>query len=314
MTGLHEGRGASLAVLLHGWGGDETSMAVFETAFGPGWRTVRLRAPYPLPGGGYARWIPQADGRPDPRMVQESWRALRGWMEELLHREARGASHRVVVGWTTVGNFIMNSSQNSPGDEEAGEEDEGQEGGKPPFVPNRQPSEPPFQPSEEPLHAASSPPIGLPTPECLLSPSGSLPPPRILRNARPNPSPPQPLPNHLRIIGRIRIYPLRPPPCPPPPALLHPQAPQRLLKPMAVVLIPRPHHHTQGKPIFIHPNARFRHFSLLMPIDSYPFPPFFASTSVESTATASTFTFPSVYPQSRRACRIFCQIPFSWSS
>jgi hypothetical protein len=107
MTGLHEGRGASLAVLLHGWGGDETSMAVFETAFGPGWRTVRLRAPYPLPGGGHARWIPQADGRPDPRMVQESWRALRGWMEELLHREARGASHRVVVGWTTVGNFII---------------------------------------------------------------------------------------------------------------------------------------------------------------------------------------------------------------
>jgi phospholipase/carboxylesterase len=103
MTGLHEGRGASLAVLLHGWGGDETSMAVFETAFGPGWRTVRLRAPYPLPGGGYAWWIPQADGRPDPRMVQESLRALRGWMEELLHREARGASHRVVVGFSQGG-------------------------------------------------------------------------------------------------------------------------------------------------------------------------------------------------------------------
>jgi hypothetical protein len=59
-------------------------------------------------------------------------------------------------------------------------------------VPNRPPSEPPFQPSEEPLHAASSLPIGLPTPERPLSLSDSLPPPRILRNARPNPSPPQP--------------------------------------------------------------------------------------------------------------------------
>jgi len=109
----------------------------------------------------------------------------------------------------------------------------------------------------------------------------------------------------------FRIYPLRPRPCPPPPALLHPQAPQRLLQPTTIVLIPRPHHHTQGKPIFIHQNARFGPFSLLMPIDSYPFPPFFASTRVESTATASTFTFPSVYPQSRRACRIWRQTPFS---
>jgi len=139
----------------------------------------------------------------------------------------------------------------------------------------------------------------------------SDPPPRILRNASPNPPPPQPLPNRLRIIRRIRIHDLRPRPRPPPPALLHPQAPQRLLQPTTIVLIPRPHHHPQGKPIFIHPNARFRPFPLLMPIDSYPFPPFFASTSVESTATASTFPFPSVYPQSRRACRIFCQIPFS---
>jgi hypothetical protein len=162
-----------------------------------------------------------------------------------------------------------------------------------------------------PLHAASSLPISPPTPERPPSPSDSLPPPRILRNARPNPSPPQPLPNRLRIIGRIRIYPLRPPPRPPPPALLHPQAPQRLLQPTAVVLIPRPHRHPQGKPIFIHPNARFRPFSLLMPIYSYPFPPFFASTRVESTATASTFAFPSVSPQSRRACRIWRQTPFS---
>jgi hypothetical protein len=153
-----------------------------------------------------------------------------------------------------------------------------------------------------PLHAASSLPISPPTPERPLSPSGSLPPP------------PQPLPNRLRIIGRIRIHHLRPRPRPPPPALLHPQAPQRLLQPTAVVLIPRPHRHPQGKPIFIHPNARFRPFSLLMPIYSYPFPPFFASTRVGSTATASTFPFPSVYPQSGRACRIWCQTPFSWSS
>jgi hypothetical protein len=39
----------------------------------------------------------------------------------------------------------VNSSQNSPGDEEAGEEDEGQEDGQPPLVPNRPPSEPPFR-------------------------------------------------------------------------------------------------------------------------------------------------------------------------
>jgi hypothetical protein len=206
---------------------------------------------------------------------------------------------------------MRNSSQNSPSDEEAGEKDEGQEDGQPPFVPNRQPSESPFQPSEEPLHAASSLPIGLPTPERPLSPSGSLPPPRILRNAGSNPPPSQPLPNRLRIIRRIRLYPLRPPPRPPPPALLHPQALQHLLQPTTIVLIPRPHHHTQRKPIFIHQNVHFGSFPLLMPVDPYPFPPFFASTSVESTATASTFTFPSVYPQSRRAGRIWCQIPFS---
>jgi len=103
-------------------------------------------------------------------------------------------------------------------------------------------------------------------------------------------------------FGRVRA---------PPPALLRPQAPQHLLQPTTIVLIPRPHHYTQGKPIFIHQNVHFGPFSLLMPIDSYPFPPFFASTRVESTATASTFTFPSVYPQSRRACRIWCQTPFS---
>jgi hypothetical protein len=38
-----------------------------------------------------------------------------------------------------------------------------------------------------------------------------------------------------------------------------------------------------------------------MPIDPYPFPPFFASIRVESIATSSTFTFPIVSPQSRRA-------------
>jgi hypothetical protein len=37
-----------------------------------------------------------------------------------------------------------------------------------------------------------------------------------------------------------------------------------------------------------------------MPIDPYPFPPFFASIRVESIATSS-FTFPIVSPQSRRA-------------
>jgi hypothetical protein len=51
----------------------------------------------------------------------------------------------------------VNSSQNSPCDEEADKEDEGQEGGKPPFVPNRPPSEPPFPPSEEPLHNGFEP-------------------------------------------------------------------------------------------------------------------------------------------------------------
>jgi hypothetical protein len=103
-------------------------------------------------------------------------------------------------------------------------------------VPNGPPSEPSFQPSEEPFHAASSLPIGLPTPERPLSPLGSLPPPRILRNAGPDPPPPQPLPNRLRIIRRIRIHPLRPrprlrfprrPPAPPPAdgRRAHPQAP-----------------------------------------------------------------------------------------
>jgi hypothetical protein len=107
-------------------------------------------------------------------------------------------------------------------------------------------------------------------------------------------------------FGRVRARPL--------PLFFTRKPPSTSSQPTTIVRIPRSHHHTQRKPIFIHPNARFRPFSLLMPIDSYTFPPFFASTSVESTATASTFPFPSVYPQSRRACRIWCQTPFSWSS
>ena len=67
--------------------------------------------------------------------------------------------------WMPSGRLSKNSSQNSPVDQEACEEDEGQEGGKPPFVPNGPPSEPPFPPPEEPLRTASSLPIGLPTPE-----------------------------------------------------------------------------------------------------------------------------------------------------
>jgi hypothetical protein len=70
----------------------------------------------------------------------------------------------------------------------------------------------------------------------------------------------------------------------------------------------------KGSPSSFTQTRAFVPFRFLCPSTPTPSPPFFASTSVESTATASTFPFPSVYPQFGRACRILCQTPFSWSS
>jgi hypothetical protein len=147
-----------------------------------------------------------------------------------------------------------------------------------------------FEPSDRPSDAGTPAfPLGFPSPaadssECPPESPAAATPPESLAPHRPHPHIP---PSAASAPAPSRSSSPAGPPAPPPTdgRRAHSQA----------------HHHTQGKPIFIHPNARFGPFSLLMPIYSYPFPPFFASTC----------TFPGVSPQPRRACRILCQIPFS---
>ena len=97
------------------------------------------------------------------------------------------------------------SKQNSPDDEEATEEDEALEDGESPFVPDGQPSDPSLQPPEEPLHAASSPPIGLPMEGRAPSPSAdpSAGRPQSPATASSAASPPT-------TLGRVRARPLPP--------------------------------------------------------------------------------------------------------
>jgi hypothetical protein len=126
-----------------------------------------------------------------------------------------------------------NSAQNSPGDEEAGEEDEGQEGGKPPFVPNRQPSEPPFpatrrtaprcfEPSDRPSDAGTPAfPLGFPSP----SPAAATPP----ESPSHHPPHPHPRPSAASVPAPSPSASPASPPAPPPTdgRRVHSQAPPR---------------------------------------------------------------------------------------
>ncbi|MFN3930055.1 MAG: alpha/beta hydrolase [Thermoflexus sp.] len=94
---------APAAVLLHGWGGDESSMAVFETAFPPGWLLVRPRAPYPLLGNGYAWYRTTADGEPDPHTIAESLAQLRQLLAELPQGYPIDPQRWLLVGFSQGG-------------------------------------------------------------------------------------------------------------------------------------------------------------------------------------------------------------------
>jgi len=91
---------APAALLLHGWGGDERSMAVFEAAFGPGWWLIRPRAPYPLPQGGSAWYLLQPDGGPDPRTVAEGLAQLIRLLDELPQRLPIDPNRWLLVGFS----------------------------------------------------------------------------------------------------------------------------------------------------------------------------------------------------------------------
>jgi len=205
----------------------------------------------------------------------------------------------------------VNSSQNSPGDEEAGEEDEGQEGGKLPLAPNRPPSEPPFRHPKNrstPLRAFRS----------ALRRRNARFPPRIPFPRRgffgmPARIPRRRDPSRIAFassaasaytpFGRLRARPL--------PLFFTRRPPSASSNRRQSCSSSGPTAILKGSPSSFTQTRAFVPFRFFMPIHSYTFPPFFASTSVESTATASTFPFPSVSPQSRRACRIWRQIPFS---
>ncbi|MCS6963253.1 alpha/beta fold hydrolase [Thermoflexus sp.] len=94
---------APAALLLHGWSGDERSMAVFETAFPPGWWLIRPRGPFPLPGGGYA-WFPlHGDGTPDLEAARESLGQLLRLLDELAGRHPIDPHRWMAVGFSQGG-------------------------------------------------------------------------------------------------------------------------------------------------------------------------------------------------------------------
>ncbi len=94
---------APAALLLHGWGGDEGSMAIFETAFGPGWWLVRPRAPYPVPQGGYAWYTTLTDGKPDPAALSRSLAQLIQLLDELPQRFPIDPRRWLLVGFSQGG-------------------------------------------------------------------------------------------------------------------------------------------------------------------------------------------------------------------
>ncbi|WP_376792548.1 alpha/beta hydrolase [Thermoflexus sp.] len=94
---------APAALLLHGWGGDESSMAVFETAFPPGWLLVRPRAPYPLPANGHVWYPTTADGEPDPQAIGESLAQLIQLLDELPQRHPIDPRRWLLVGFSQGG-------------------------------------------------------------------------------------------------------------------------------------------------------------------------------------------------------------------
>ncbi|WP_322800332.1 alpha/beta hydrolase [Thermoflexus sp.] len=111
--GPMEGK-APAALLLHGWGGDEGSMAIFETAFGPGWWLVRPRAPYPLPQGGYA-WYPSlADGKPDPMALSRSLTQLIQLLDELPQRFPIDPRRWLLVGFSQGGAMAARLALQAP--------------------------------------------------------------------------------------------------------------------------------------------------------------------------------------------------------
>ncbi|GBD09423.1 Putative hydrolase MhqD [Candidatus Thermoflexus japonica] len=104
---------APAALLLHGWGGDERSMAIFETAFGPGWWLVRPRAPYPLPQGGYA-WYPLVDGKPDPAALSRSLTQLIALLDELPQRFPIDPRRWLLVGFSQGGAMAARLALQAP--------------------------------------------------------------------------------------------------------------------------------------------------------------------------------------------------------
>ena len=209
---------------------------------------------------------------------------------------------------------FLNSSQNSPSNEEAGKVDEALKRGEKSLVSEGKPPKPSLPPRQEPRHAppdrgirffieAARPPL-----------PGLLPPPRVLPDAGANPPSPPSRPDRLRIIGPLPIDPPGPPPRPPPPPLPKPHPFPQSLQLLTIMFIPRPPFHAQRKPSSIHHNMPFRPFPSRRSLSPHRFPPFFASIIVESTPTSSTATFPSASPPSKSARKIFSPTPFSGSS
>jgi phospholipase/carboxylesterase len=67
-------------VLLHGRGADETDLLPLAEALDPRYRYVSLRAPWPLPGYGYAWYGMDSIGTPEPESFQHSLKRLAEWI------------------------------------------------------------------------------------------------------------------------------------------------------------------------------------------------------------------------------------------
>jgi phospholipase/carboxylesterase len=75
-------------LLLHGYGSNEHDLPPLGPALAPGLPWASLRAPMPLPHGGYA-WFPiMRPGNPDPAAVAAATEAIWEWAEESLAAQA----------------------------------------------------------------------------------------------------------------------------------------------------------------------------------------------------------------------------------
>lgn len=102
---------APMVVMLHGWGGDESSMWIFSRLIPPGAAIFTPRAPIELTTGSGAIWFRHTESRlhPSPAGLQESVTRLGHFIVSLPHLYPVDPARLVLLGFSqgaTVGNTL----------------------------------------------------------------------------------------------------------------------------------------------------------------------------------------------------------------